>query len=361
MKIGIIDADILDNGSRHPNLALLKISAYYKSKGNHVELLHDYLDIKSYDKVFISKVFDFTNIPIDINDYDNLEIGGTGFFGINAPNLPDEIEHHMPDYTLYDKYIESEIERGLKANTFDDFKNASIGFLTRGCFRKCPFCVNRKYDRPVKHSEIEEFMDSNRKYLYFWDDNFLAYPKWKEELEKIKLTGKRFQFRQGLDIRLMTEEKAEILSKMKYHGDYIFAFDHIKDRDIIEKNIKIWKKHCNKTTKLYVLCAYESQDVNDIINTFERIKILMENKCLPYIMRYSEYKNSELKGMYITLSRWCNQPNLFKKKSFREYCELSQSQYKDQSKTYASMRYLKDFEDKYPEIAKKYFDMKYED
>lgn len=354
MKIGIIDADILDNGSGHPNLALMKISGYYRNKGNYVKLLHNYNDIKLYDKVFISKVFDFTKIPVNLNEYSNIEIGGTGFFGINAPDLPDYIEHHMPDYNLYNEFIESEIKRGIKPNKFKDFKEASIGFLTRGCFRKCEFCVNRKYDKPKKHSEIEEFIDYKRKYLYFWDDNFLAYPNWKEELEKIKLTGKRFQFRQGLDIRLISEEKAKILSNMKYYGDYIFAFDHIKDRELIESKLKIWKKYCKKTTKLYVLCAYESQDVNDIINTFERIKILMKYNCLPYIMRYNEYKNSEMKGMYITISRWCNQPSFFKKKSFREFCEAN-------GKNSSSMRYLNEFENKYKEVAKKYFDLKYEE
>lgn len=352
-KIGIIDADLLDHGTRHPNLALEKISGYYKEKGYKVDLLMDYSDIIKYEKVFISKVFEFTKTP-DLSIYNNVEIGGTGFFGIHAKDLPYDIEHHKPDYNLYDEYIKREIERGIKENKFSDYKNGSIGFLTRGCFRKCQFCVNRKYDKPQKHSEIEEFLDKDRKYMYFWDDNFLAYPKWKEELEKIKRTNKYFQFRQGLDIRLMTDEKASILSTMKYYGDYIFAFDHIKDRDLIENKLKIWKKYCKKTTKLYVLVAYDSQDVQDIINTFERIIILMKYGCLPYIMRYKDYENSNMRGMYITLARWCNQPNFFKKKSFREFCMAN-------GLNSASMRYMNEFENKYPDVARKYFDLRYDE
>ena len=357
MKIGIIDADLLDKGTRHPNLALMKISGYYKNKGDNVELIDDYSAINKYDKVFMSKVFDFTNIPIDINEYKNLEVGGTGFFGIDAPNLPYEIEHHMPDYSLYDTYIEKEISRGVKPSVYSDFKDGSIGFITRGCFRKCEFCVNRKYDKPIKHADIEEFLNEDRELIYLWDDNFLAYPKWKDELEKIKATGKRFQFRQGLDIRLINHEKAEMLSNMKYYGDYIFAFDHIKDKDIIEKNLKIWRTYCKKTTKLYVLCAYDSQDVNDVINVFERIIILMKYGCIPYIMRYKDYENSEMRGMYITLARWCNQPSMFKKNSFRQYCR----DVKGNGEGSAAMRYLTEFEDKYPDVAKKYFDLRYED
>ena len=354
MNIGIIDADLLDKGTRHPNLALMKISGYYKALGDKVELLRYYDDIPNYDKVFISKVFDFTKTP-DLSIYNNIEIGGTGFFGIKAKNLPHEIEHHMPDYHLYDKYIEMEIAKGVKASKFNDYKEASIGFITRGCFRKCPFCVNRKYDKPVKHSDINEFLDKDRKYMYFWDDNFLAYPHWKEELEKIKAVNKPFEFRQGLDIRLMTDEKAQTLNKMKYRGDWMFAFDSIKDRDLIENKLKMWRKYCKKQTRLYVLVAYESQDISDIINTFERIKILMKYGCVPYIMRYKDYKNSEMRGMYITLARWCNQVSFYKKASFRQFCTdingIGSS----------SHRYMSEFESKYPDVARQYFDLRFEE
>lgn len=358
MKIGLIDADLLDNGTKHPNLALMKISGFMKEQGHETSLLLDYNNIREYDKVYISKVFTFTNIPIDIKNYDNIEYGGTGFFFDTAPNLPDEIEHHMPDYHLYDIFIEKEINRGVKPLKFKDYTDYSIGFATRGCFRKCSFCVNRKYNRVVKHSPVDEFLDKSRRYIYLWDDNFLAYPKWNEVLDELEETNKPFQFRQGLDIRLMTEEKAKRLSQMKYHGDYIFAFDHIKDREIIEKKLAIWKKYCNKTTKLYILSAYESQDEKDIKSIFERIRILMRYSCLPYIMRYNSYEASEYRGMYINLARWCNQPSFYKKKSFREFCLANQKQ--NSKVECATVRYMKDFEKKHPEIAKEYFDMKFE-
>ena len=358
MKIGLIDADLIDNGTRHPNLALMKISGYMQSQGHETELLLDYDKIREYDKVYLSRVFTFTNIPINLDEYDNLEYGGTGFFLEDAPNLPDEIEHHMPDYHLYDKFIGSEIARGIKPLKFKDYLDYSIGFATRGCFRICSFCVNKKYDNVFRHSPIEEFHDPNRKYIYLWDDNFLAFGKWREVLDELEATKKPFQFRQGLDIRLMTEEKAQRLSKMKYHGDYIFAFDNLKDRDLIEKNLKIWRKYCNKTTKLYVLSGYDSQDEKDIRSIFERIRILMRHKCLPYIMRYEDYNNSEFKGMYINLARWCNQPSFFKKKSFREFCLANQKE--NSTKECATVRYMNEFELKHPDIAKEYFDLKYE-
>lgn len=357
MNIGLIDADLIDNGTRHPNLALMKISGYMKNNGHQVSLLLDYDNLNNYDEIYISKVFSFTKIPIDLNDkekYSHIKFGGTGFFPIDPPNLPDEIEHFMPDYTLYNSFIAKEIERGLKPSRFDDYINYSIGFTTRGCFRKCDFCVNKKYNSVFRHSLVSEFLDKNRKYIYLWDDNFLAYSGWEEVLDELDSTNKKFQFRQGLDIRLMTKKKAERLAKSNYHGDFIFAFDFLKDRELIEKNLKLWRKFCNKTTKLYVLCGFESITSQDIADTFERIKILMKYQCIPYIMRYASYESSEFRGMYINLARWCNQPQFFKKKTFREFCEAN-------GENSSTMKYLRHFEEKHPDIASLYFNLRYSD
>lgn len=81
INIGMIDADLLDNGTRHPNLALMKISGYQKSKGRSVKLLMDYNDIDQYDHVYIAKVFSFTVSPKGIEEKKNVTIGGTGFYG----------------------------------------------------------------------------------------------------------------------------------------------------------------------------------------------------------------------------------------------------------------------------------------
>ena len=136
------------------------------------------------------------------------------------------------------------------------------------------------------------------------------------------------------------------------------------DRELIENKLALWRKHIDKSTKLYVLCGFDSNNkyndhfwLQDIIDTFERIKILMHYKCIPYITRFksvdgSPYKNSPLKGMYITLARWCNQPSIFKKKSFREYCIMN-------GENSSSMRYLNNFEAAYPEVASMYFDLKF--
>ena len=115
-----------------------------------------------------------------------------------------------------------------------------------------------------------------------------------------------------------------------------------------------------------MFCGFDRNDkwdddfwIQDIKDTFERIKILMKYRCLPYIMRYDKYKESPYYGTYINLAGWCNQPNFYKKVSYRRYCEINQERTKN--KICSAIIYLKELEDKYPEIAKEYFDMKFED
>jgi len=359
LKVGLIDADLLDNGTRHPNLALMKISGYHKARGSEVDLLTGFEGIHNYDKVFVSKVFSFTKFPDDIRNVPNVECGGSGFFPEgDGPQLAHDVEHHMPDYDLYEPYITEKINNGVKASYFNDYRDFSIGFMTRGCFRQCEFCINKKYDRVFRHAKIGEFLDPKRKYIYLWDDNVLGYVKWNHVFDELKATGKSFQFRQGLDIRVMTPDKAKVLSESKYYGDFIFAFDDLAQESDVTKGLRIWKIQTNQTTKLYLLCAYKSTDIDDIVELFERIHILMKYQCLPYVMRYENYKGSKYEKLYTHISRWCNQPHIFKKMSFREFC-LAHLAYVKEGHTPAALRAFNAFEEEHPEIMKEYADLKY--
>lgn len=199
LKIGIIDADLIA-GARHrfPNLCSMKISAYHKSLGDDVSLKLDYENIEEYDKVYISKVFIKTMVPGESEDQagktedtvlewysDNeflknpkIEYGGTGFFYHKAPPLKPEIEHMMPDYSLYDNWVSQKLLSGGKRSEFKYYLDYSIGYLTRKCFRGCKFCVNRDYRRVEAASPLEEFMDLSKPKLCFLDDNFFGYSNW---------------------------------------------------------------------------------------------------------------------------------------------------------------------------------------
>lgn len=370
MNIGIIDADLIGRKKhRFPNLASMKLSGYHKELGDSVTLLLDYNEIAKYDMVYISKVFTDTLIDENILKLPNVKYGGTGFFYDKANPLPYEIEHHMPDYHLYDEWVNDRLEKGEKRLNLQYYLDYSIGYTTRGCFRQCPFCVNKNCKRVLKHSSIEEFLDKDKKYICLLDDNILGYGGWKEIFNELNKTGKRFQYKQGMDERILTNEKCKVLLSSNYLGDYIFAFDNIEDKDIIIEKLKMWnryKKTKGNTTKFYVLCGYDRNEKydedfwkQDIIDTFERIKILMQYGCLPYIMRHANYENSPFRGTYINLARWCNQPSFFKKKSYREYCQANQDRTKNT--ICSAMRYLMELEKVYPEIEKEYFDIKFED
>ena len=86
----------------------------------------------------------------------------------------------------------------------------------------------------------------------------------------------------------------------------------------------------------------------------------MKFGCLPYIMRYQNYKKSEYRTLYITIARWCNQPKFFKKMSFREFCLANQKYHKNPNTLCSALKSLNYFESKFPDIAKKYFDLKFE-
>ncbi len=366
----------------------MKLSSYYKAQGYDVSLKLDYDNLDEYDKVTISKVFMDTEIPNEPDDkllktevnianfykdnpilnLPNVEYGGTGFYYDKSPKLPEEIEHIMPDYHLYDEWVQVQLDAGVKAKDLQYYTDYSIGFTTRGCIRKCKFCVNRNYSKCELHSSLSEFIDKNRPYICLLDDNIFASPKWKDVFDDLIATGKRFQFKQGCDERLMTDEKCEYLfNKARWIGDIIFAFDNIKDKNLIVNRLEMIRRHTKKNVKFYVFCGFNHDNPGhyddnfyrkDIEDLFERIKILMSFGCLPYIMRYKDYEMSPYRGIYITVARWCNQPAFFKKKSIREFAEASQKTVKTEC---ADVRAIKLVERDFPDIAEKYFDLKYID
>ena len=427
--IGLVDADLLDNGTRHPNLVILKLAGYFRDHHIPYELIFgESVDIERYDRIYLSKVFTFTNLPSFIVDYKRrnprtwsrkIQEGGTGFYATeedhnafnekrredmsrlnNDPLLPNfSMAHQMPDYNVYNHYIDYVVSLKVEEDSkvflkkyniypdadflnasrtkhkkkYKDYLDYSIGFLTRGCIRQCPFCVNKGERGIHPYSNLEDFVDKSRPFIYLWDDNFLCYKNWKELLQKLIDTGKPFQFRQGLDERVIDEERAKMLSKAHYHGDFIFAFDQWKDCDLIVRKLRIWKTYCpSKTTKFYLFCGYELTADNDtkifedVYYLFRRIQILMSFGCLGYVMRHADYQNHRLGNIYTQIARWCNQPQFYKKMSFEEFILRNQSYQEEHSSSTKTCKSLstytafkETFFDRWNEIEP-LFHMKYE-
>ena len=358
MKVAIIDADLLGRKKhRFPNLVCMKLSGYHKEQGDEVSFKLNYEGLNTFDRVYLSKVFTDTRVPEGVLDLSNIHYGGTGFFYDKAPPLPTAIEHHEPDYHLYDEWVQSQIASGKKAREFSYYTDYSIGFLTRGCFRKCAFCVNKNYNRVQNHSPLTEFYDPARPKICLLDDNFFGCSTWREMLIELQKTKKPFQFKQGLDERLLTEEKCTALFSSRYDGDYIFAFDNVADAVQIESKIQLARKYTNAVMKFYCFTGYDREGRwddefwrQDIFDLFSRIEILMRNRCRPYLRRFARYEESPYRGVYSTVARWCNQPSFFKKKTLREFAVMKGNA--------AAARYLQEFEAHCPEIGH-YLDLRF--
>lgn len=249
MKIGLIN----DDNKNFPNLALMKISAYHKKCGDFVEIF----DLTcEYDIIYRSKVFTFT----DRENYlflGNPIIfeGGTGY---NLKTvLNDEIEHILPDYDLYDC-------------------NHAYGFITRGCIRKCDFCIVPKKEGAIKaNADIEEFI-GNKKSVILMDNNILAIEYGLLQIEKMIKMKLRIDFNQGVDARIVLNNKEiiKLLSHVSFLKPLRMSCDNIDNLEVLKELIPLLRKG-NVTPKnyfIYVLVK-EINEAFKIVNELKKLNV----------------------------------------------------------------------------------------
>jgi len=283
MKIGLYNVD-----SKIPNLVLMKLSAFHKAQNDSVEwyspLFHD-----EYDKIYASKIFTFSD-----NGYlkKDMIIGGSGY-NLNS-KLPEEIEHMYPDYNLYPEC------------------DYSMGFITRGCIRNCEFCVVPEKEGNIrKNADLEEFCKDQEKVLLL-DNNFLSYTDHLTELKRLIASGKRVDFNQGLDIRLITRENAQLLRQIKLWKGirYRFALDDVHLIPLVADKLEILNAAGinNGSMMFYVLIGYNSTKEDDL----KRIEFLKKKGCAIFVMpfRKTEYNHK--------FARWVNR-YFYKYETFHNY------------------------------------------
>ena len=356
-SVGIIDAELLADGKhRFPNLAAMKLSAWHKGRGDTVSLLPDYRHAGNFDWVYLCCVFTEVakGIPPKVLKRPNVQFGGTGFFFDKAPPLPKAVEHSPPDYDLYRDWLQGRTGPSLRYYT-----DYAIGYLTRGCFRRCKFCINRNCRKAIQASPLREFYTPQKKRVCLLDDNILAYKDCETLLANLSKTcerdGKTFEFKQGLDIRLLTPTIASLLAKAPFGGEVIFAFDQMKDAATVKKGLAVLRKRLpTKSAKGYILCGFESQGWRDIASVFYRLQVLWKAGVIGYVMRHQNHRLASpvCRTIYTHVARWANQPQFQRKLSFREFCEKSGGR---------AARAMTTFEQVYPDVAKEYFDRKYGD
>lgn len=305
-KIGLIDVD----GHHFPNLPLMKLSAWHKNQGDHVEWYYPLIS-GHMDRVYMSKVFSFSPTYDYFIDSDEVIKGGSGFAittsgGVESYNktkdkdLPEEVEHIYPDYSLYPSLT----------------KNTAYGFLSRGCPRGCNFChvKDKEGKRSYKVADLSEFW-RGQKNIVICDPNILACREWEDLLGQLIESKAYIDFNQGLDIRLMDDKRAEAVKKIKA-VDVHFAWDRYQDKDTITEKFLMFKDITEWNARkmiVYVLTNFDTTIEQDM----ERIYWLRDNGFDPYVMIYDKANADDTIKQ---LGRWCNNRKIFKTvKRFEDY------------------------------------------
>lgn len=307
MKIGLIDVD----GHNYPNLPLMKISAWHKERGDHVEW-YEPLFSGHMDKVYMSKVFSFTPDYAYPIDADEIEKGGSGYCislvdgkevydTSKDKGLPYEIEHIYPDYSLYPEMT----------------KDTAYGFLTRGCPRGCGFChVGKKEGRcSYKVADLSEFW-RGQKNIVLCDPNILACPDHIELLEQLRDSKAMVDFNQGLDIRMVNDRNMALLKEIRLKSIH-FAFDRWQDKDIVEPKLREFAEKTGFTRNkghvmVYILTNYDTTLEQDLY----RIQLCRELNFSPYPMIYDK---EHCDKVYKHLQRWCSNFIFWSVPTFEEY------------------------------------------
>lgn len=294
----------------------MKLSAWHKQQGDSVEW---YIPVQHgfpnppLDKVYMSKVFSFTPDYWDFVNADEVIKGGSGYcislenekevyHKENDNQLPYEVEHIYPDYSLYSELT----------------KDAAYGFMSRGCLRGCDFChVEAKEGRKAcKVANLSEFW-RGQKNIVLLDPNPIACKEWKDILGQLIDSKSWVDFSQGVDIRLMTEEKAEMIKRIKTKNIH-FAWDRYEDKEKVIPKLKEFKQITQwdkRKLTVYVLTNFNTTIEQDL----ERIYTLRDLGYCPYVMIYD--KGHTKQGDIVRkIQRWVNMRAVFEKiKKFEDY------------------------------------------
>lgn len=290
-RIGLIDID-----SKMANLALMKLSSYHKTMGNKVELAAP-LFAKNYDRVYASKIYSYSHLPTLPS---NAGIGGSGVdLGLK---LSPCIESIMPDYTLY---------RDI---------DYSLGFTTRGCSRRCRFCVvPQKEGKLIRVASIYEFWNPAHKKIILLDNNILGLSShFMQVAEDLLLNKIKVDFTQGLDIRYLNDDNTKILRQLSFFQDIKFSFDRLSYETGFRRGAELLLKYQFSKTHvtIYVLAGYDE----NFESTLQRIEIILEYGFAPYIMLYRSKSGERTSDQrFLDLMLWSNKKQRLRSFSFADF------------------------------------------
>lgn len=298
MRILLVEPDYY---TRYPPLGLLKLGKMEERNWNDVKLVRG---LKNIDfrpvKIFITSLFTYTWKPVHEaiafyhKQFPEAEITVGGIYATLMPGhisgsfpyakvhvgLVNEAENLIPAYHLL-----KEVQK------WKDW-NKSIVFTTRGCIRKCPFCVVPRIEGGMKEPKfsILPLINPGHKEVVIWDNNFLASPYAKDILLELRDGGFTADFNQGLDARLMTEEFAGILADIKSPSIHM-AYDWPWEGPYVRKAVDLlvqagYRKRDIIFYVLYNFYDFQHQKGDTPSDFLHRIQDLMNWGVCAYPMRF---------------------------------------------------------------------------
>jgi hypothetical protein len=291
-----------------PNLALMQIAGHHKQLGDEISL-----NIPNNPQiVYTSCVFrenrksalGRTKYYPDAQVY----VGGSG---INYSWLPEDIQKHYPDYSLYDGKVCQKCAHLIynckcKGKPIPGNMFYSMGFTTRGCIRHCPFCiVYEKEGKIHKWQHIKDFYNPEYKVVILLDNNVYADRGWFfKNTDFLLEEGLKWNPIQGMDIRLIDDEIAERLAELKWYGDMHFAFDNMEDEQAVRRGVEILKNagiDVRHVVQFYVLVGFDSTPEQDKY----RCRLLKKLGTNAFVMPYIRNKWTN------RIAWWANRKQIF--------------------------------------------------
>lgn len=293
MRIALMAVD-----SEHPNLALMKISAYHKAQGDSVEW---YTPFGEYDKVYMAKVFSFTpDYPYHITNATEIVKGGTGYD--YTATLPEAMEYLVPDYSIYPSID----------------KRTAYGFLTRGCPNHCKWCVVPKKEGGIKpYMDIEQIAVDGRDHIILMDNNVLACDYGLQQIEKIIRLGLRVDFNQALDARLVTDDVAELLARVKWIKRIRFGCDTPKQIEDCQRAMDMINKHGYKGE--YFLYTILTDDYEECVYRVSCWQYYPKVVVHAQPFRDIDNPNQIIPQWQKDMARWANRKELYRSCEFMDY------------------------------------------
>lgn len=263
MKVVLYDVD-----SKIPNLALMKLSTYYKSKG-YQSILSKKIQRIPADLYYASTIF---NSQKSLNHVKKLTelynekivIGGTGV-DLKA-RLPSEADRCFPDYELY---------RHTKY---------ALGFLTRGCNKKCTFCVVPQKEGYLQsnYATFDDFVPKGQQNVMLLDNNLLAASNAIDLLEEIAKRQFNVNFSQTLDIQYLTDEIYEKLimvssvnSRFSRQMIY-FSCNTLKQAEMFDMQFDKLKNFGKERVTVVIMYGFNTRLSEDfeILKTMKRLGLI---------------------------------------------------------------------------------------